>query len=586
MTSFSSAVNNLGLNYKATNTIQKETEDGKENTYIYSVESTELVKDSETDNGRCSEASVYVTVERSEVGDIIVEADSFEDAAEELNSKGFLYKDGEFTDGIVSNLYVELEKPSFKTLEGERLGLNNQKLEDGEQVFSIKLETDTSEDPLMAGFKIGDNSINFSLIETLDGPEAFITSIDTGSGFVGAASFDDNAYIYDIEDDFALVATLDDADDSVDGIGIQNNLVAIGTRGNVIYVYDIEDDFALVETLDDMQDDLSAVDFNSGIVITGGGDNNLYVYDVEDNFTLIHTLEDAESSITASSITKDFAASGSFDENVYVYDIEDGFTLIHTLEDAENTPRGLAFSGNGFLASGSNDDNVYIYDIEDDFALVETLNEADDQIWGVSFTEKFFFSGGRDEKVFVYEYDVIEPFFEVLIDSTNSPVVQGNTLEVDFTVNNTGDEDGEQDIDLEFESEGNIVDTVVDLFVAENESESGQLTYSVPSEQDPDEYDIWVKSENDSATDTVTVEVATGTISGSVTVLGDPLENAEIYIVDSETNEVIEKVSTNENGEFTSSGIEVGKTVHVTAQNPANESHSDESKPFIEIEET
>ena len=179
-----------------------------------------------------------------------------------------------------------------------------------------------------------------------------------------------------------------------------------------------------------------------------------------------------------------------------------------------------------------------------------------------------------------------EPFFEVLIDSTNSPVVQGNTLEVDFTVNNTGEEDGEQDIELEFDEEFNVVDTEADFFVAEGGTESGQLTYSVPSEQDPDDYSIWVRSEDDSATDTVTVEVATGTISGSVTVLGDPLEDAEIYIVDSETNEVIEKVTTDENGEFTSSDIETGKTVHVTAQNPANESHSDESKPFIEIEET
>lgn len=192
----------------------------------------------------------------------------------------------------------------------------------------------------------------------------------------------------------------------------------------------------------------------------------------------------------------------------------------------------------------------------------------------------------QDEDYPTLQFTLEPAFFEVLIDSTNSPITQGSVLEVDFTVNNTGDAGDEQDIDLEFESEGNIVNTVVDLSVAGGGTESGQLTYSVPSDQDPDEYDIWVKSEDDSATDTVTVEVATGTVSGSVTVLGDPLEDAEIYIVDSGSDEVIEKVTTNENGEFTSSDIETGKTVHVTAQNPANESHSDESKPFIEIEET
>ena len=102
--------------------------------------------------------------------------------------------------------------------------------------------------------------------------------------------------------------------------------------------------------------------------------------------------------------------------------------------------------------------------------------------------------------------------FQLTIVSTNSPVKQGGTLEVVVDIENTGNDDGTQDVTLAFDTEGNIVDTV-NVTVNEGQTERRTLTYSIPGAQTPDTYSIWVASDDDSETTTMVVEESTAEIN-------------------------------------------------------------------------
>jgi len=92
--------------------------------------------------------------------------------------------------------------------------------------------------------------------------------------------------------------------------------------------------------------------------------------------------------------------------------------------------------------------------------------------------------------------------FDVSIDSTNSPVEEGDTLTVTGTITNTGGQQDTQDIIASASGLGSITRTV-----ALNGGESRTETVSVPtSAGDAGTYTVTVESENDTATTTVEVE--------------------------------------------------------------------------------
>jgi hypothetical protein len=92
--------------------------------------------------------------------------------------------------------------------------------------------------------------------------------------------------------------------------------------------------------------------------------------------------------------------------------------------------------------------------------------------------------------------------FEVSIDSTNSPVTEGETLSVDATFENTGEQTGSQTVGLIVDGLG-VDSTPVSLAPGESTSE----TFSLTTESgDADEYTAQVLSGNDSATTDVTVQ--------------------------------------------------------------------------------
>ena len=93
------------------------------------------------------------------------------------------------------------------------------------------------------------------------------------------------------------------------------------------------------------------------------------------------------------------------------------------------------------------------------------------------------------------------PNFEVTIDSTNSPVEEGEVLSVTGTVENTGGQPDTQTIEATLSGAGSVTETV-----SLNASESRTETFSVPTNLiGPGTYTITVESENDTATTQVTV---------------------------------------------------------------------------------
>jgi hypothetical protein len=108
--------------------------------------------------------------------------------------------------------------------------------------------------------------------------------------------------------------------------------------------------------------------------------------------------------------------------------------------------------------------------------------------------------------------------FEVSIDSTNSPVTEGDTLTADVTIENTGDEPDTQTITAAISGIGSITETV-------NLNGGESRTETVPVKTTPGDagtYTLTVESEDDTATETVTVESDRNGGSGGSLSSGNP----------------------------------------------------------------
>ena len=107
-----------------------------------------------------------------------------------------------------------------------------------------------------------------------------------------------------------------------------------------------------------------------------------------------------------------------------------------------------------------------------------------------------------DQEIQTVEVGDGEAFFDVTITGTNDPVVEGETLEVNFIVENTGDVSDVQDIIFEVNDTQEDVNENVELDASE--SISGTFTYET-EEGDAPELTVEVASENETASETVTV---------------------------------------------------------------------------------
>ncbi|WP_323173743.1 CARDB domain-containing protein [Natrialba sp. PRR66] len=144
------------------------------------------------------------------------------------------------------------------------------------------------------------------------------------------------------------------------------------------------------------------------------------------------------------------------------------------------------------------------------------------------------------------------PVFDVTVDSTNDPVDPGEPLEVNATIENTGTEEGTQEVTLELD--GTVQDTA-EVTLAPDESETVTLTADTAG-LDPGEYTATVSSENGSDQVTVTIgDEQAGpafdvTIEGTNSPVepGDPLE-VDALIENTTDEELTQTISLELDGE-------------------------------------
>ncbi|PSP87161.1 hypothetical protein BRC87_12105 [Halobacteriales archaeon QS_4_66_20] len=129
--------------------------------------------------------------------------------------------------------------------------------------------------------------------------------------------------------------------------------------------------------------------------------------------------------------------------------------------------------------------------------------------------------------------------FEVTIDSTNSPIDEGETLTVDATVENTGDKSDTQTIRLTI---GGQQRTSTDVNLGGGESTTVTLTWDTSS-GDGDDYTATVDSDDDSDSTGVTVNAPANfavTIGGT----NEPVTEGETLSVDAEVQNAGESTDT------------------------------------------
>ena len=120
-----------------------------------------------------------------------------------------------------------------------------------------------------------------------------------------------------------------------------------------------------------------------------------------------------------------------------------------------------------------------------------------------------------------------DPFFEVEIVDYDDPVVEGQTLEVDYTVTNTGEMEDTQDIEFTVEDQdGNIVRSVTDNDVTLGPGATYEETFTWTTDDgDSGEYDVTVASEDDEEVVTISVYGTAMEVNDDTqTYTGDPAE--------------------------------------------------------------
>ncbi len=120
--------------------------------------------------------------------------------------------------------------------------------------------------------------------------------------------------------------------------------------------------------------------------------------------------------------------------------------------------------------------------------------------------------------------------FDVSIDEAS--INDNDLVELDYTVENVGDETDTQDIEFSFDDESNVVDTSEDVSLSPGDADSGTLTYDASSESDGS-YDVFVSSVNDTAEDTVFIGdvIAFEEVGEHTWDVPDNVESVEVLVV-------------------------------------------------------
>jgi len=243
----------------------------------------------------------------------------------------------------------------------------------------------------------------------------------------------------------------------------------------------------------------------NGMVYVGSNDAFLYAVDASDGEGIwsfetgnslissptVADVSEGTSDGSSTRLTNDTVYVGSFDSNLYAVDASEG-ELRSAFETGD-----LVYSSptvaDGVLYFGSHDGNLYALDL----GVADSSESRDSRV-----TLGTLGHHGNWE----YAGQSIEPDehseFNVRVDGTNSPVTQGEVLEVKTAIENTGDEAGSRTVFAE------MAGIVSDSKTVELDGGSSTIeTFEIPTgTEDSGEYTVTVNTDDGSATASVIVE--------------------------------------------------------------------------------
>ena len=123
-----------------------------------------------------------------------------------------------------------------------------------------------------------------------------------------------------------------------------------------------------------------------------------------------------------------------------------------------------------------------------------------------------------------------DPFYDVIITDDNSPVEAGQTAEIDYRVENTGTETGEQDIVLAID--GTQADADTNIQIDPGNSSTGTLEWDTEAEDGGDDYTATVSSDDDSDSTTITVGDVDTFFEITFDASNSPINHGETLVVD------------------------------------------------------
>jgi hypothetical protein len=153
-----------------------------------------------------------------------------------------------------------------------------------------------------------------------------------------------------------------------------------------------------------------------------------------------------------------------------------------------------------------------------DYTQIADITSSQYQDTSVEDGEQYFYR--------VTSYTEDPAFFEVTISSTNSPVQPGTTLDVTADVTNTGNNSAQQTVTLDINNGVGQADSVL-LELAGGSSTTQTLSWAVPSGQTEQNYQATVSSDDDSASQTVTVDTGPSLVAQQDLVAWYPMENGD-----------------------------------------------------------
>lgn len=294
---------------------------------------------------------------------------------------------------------------------------------------------------------------------------------------------------------------------------VANGIVYVGSDDADMYALDAETG-AKVWSFSTGSQIRSSPTVANGTVYFGSFDFNVYAVDAEAGVERWNVTTGSLASDSSPAVANGTVYVGDGDNNVYALDADTGtkqwnFT---TGDFIESSPAVV----NGTVYVGSRDDNLYALDADTgerewNFTAGARVHSSPAVVNGTVYI-------GRGDGNLAALTEPKPATFQVSLGATNAPVTEGETVTVNATVENTGDERGTRTVTLSID--GTEVDST-SLILEPDGSQTVTLSWT-PSEGDAGDHTVTVASATDSASTSVTVESANRPPTADFTVTPRP----------------------------------------------------------------